>query len=115
MRKAFQVQFPTTEQEDEGEDSDGNDNHDTDEEDGSEDGEDDGGNIWEDLDGADAEAVNDTIIINSKQRLSCFAHSLQLAIGDGLKGTSNSGIGGVILKARKLAKLLHKSTILTER
>ena len=42
MRKAFQVQFLTTVQEDEGEDSDGSDNHDTDEEDGSEDGEDDG-------------------------------------------------------------------------
>ena len=114
MRKAFQVQFPTTVQEDEGEDSEGNDNHDTDEDDGSEDGENDGGNIWEDLDGADAEVVNDTII-NSKQRLSCFAHSLQLAIGDGLKETSNSGIGGVILKARKLSKLLHKSIILKER
>lgn len=71
--------------------------------------------LWEDLEEEDEEAVFDIININSKKRLSCFAHSLQLVIGDGLKETRGTGIESVILKACKLSALLHWGTIFKER
>lgn len=44
----------------------------------------------------------------SRQRLSCFAHSLQLVIGDGLKEAKFISLA--IAKASKLTSLLHSST-----
>ena len=71
--------------------------------------------IWEDLEGTDQETVSEALTINSKKRLSCFAHSLQLVVGDGLKEISGTEIGAAILKAHQLSKLLHRSTIFKER
>ncbi|XP_060732832.1 uncharacterized protein LOC132850357 [Tachysurus vachellii] len=45
--------------------------------------------LWEDVDIMQEIAID--IIASSRQRLSCFAHSLQLVIGDGLKEAKISG------------------------
>lgn len=42
------------------------------------------------------------------ERISCFAHSLQLVVGDGLKETR--AISHAISKAAKVSNLLHRST-----
>lgn len=47
--------------------------------------------------------------LGSRQRLSCFAHSLQLVVGDGLKEVRY--LSQAISKVPKLLTLLHSSTI----
>ena len=69
--------------------------------------------LWEDLHEEDSDSVQAVLITNSKQRLSCFAHSLQLVVGDGLKKLQ--GVGRAITKVGKISKLLHKSTVFKER
>ncbi|XP_019739891.1 uncharacterized protein LOC109524433 [Hippocampus comes] len=44
----------------------------------------DDGDLWEDQDEEDAGAVRQALILASKHRIPCFAHTLQLVIGDGL-------------------------------
>lgn len=46
------------------------------------DGDVDDAELWEDLDETELEVQT---VVQGKVRLSCFAHSLQLAVGDGLK------------------------------
>ena len=109
MRKAFKVQFPEacnkqTEDEDEIMDGELGDDEDTDDE-----------AIWAGLAESDQEALEDVLAMNSKTRLSCFAHSLQLVIGDGLKKLQGSGVGDVLTKAHRLSATLHRSTIFKER
>ena len=67
--------------------------------------------LWEDLHEEDSDSVQAVLITNSKQRLSCFAHSLQLVVG--LKKLQ--GVGRAITKVGKISKLLHKSTVFKER
>jgi hypothetical protein len=43
--------------------------------------------VWNDLQEEDQVQVDATVSTSCKRRLSCFAHSLQLAVGDGLKET----------------------------
>lgn len=65
--------------------------------------------IWQDLTPEDQEAVNATLDENCKmQRLSCFTHSLQLVIKDGLKEAS--GLSGTLSKLSRAANLLHSGT-----
>uniref|UniRef100_A0A8C2FGK0 Uncharacterized protein n=1 Tax=Cyprinus carpio TaxID=7962 RepID=A0A8C2FGK0_CYPCA len=49
----------------------------------------------------------------SRQRLSCFAHSLQLVVGDGLKEVKC--LSQAMSKVSKLATLLHSSTIFKDK
>lgn len=46
------------------------------------------------------------------KRLSCFAHTLQLAIGDGLKHCDN--VSDILKKIENLATALHSSTRMKE-
>ena len=97
MRAAFTVNFPTECSADDIE---------------SETTDDDG--IWEDLDGTDnahVESAFDTV--SHQQRLSCFAHSLQLVVSDGLKDCKCVSLA--IAKAVKLTSLLHQSTVFKEK
>lgn len=65
--------------------------------------------IWQDLTPEDQEAVNATLDENCKmQRLSCFTHSLQLVIKDGL--TEASGLSGTLAKLSRTANLFHSGT-----
>jgi len=61
--------------------------------------------LWEDIDGDDMEAV----FGNLPSRMSCFAHSLQLVVRDGLScmGVIRSTLG----KCSKLANLVHQSAL----
>ena len=98
MKAAFKVRFPTP--------------------DVTEEAEDEGENIedeavWHDLEEEDEEQVFTVLENSSKQRLSCFAHSLQLVIGDGLKETR--GLATAIAKASRLSTLLHRSTVFKEK
>lgn len=52
-------------------------------------------------------------LFGSHQRLSCFAHSLQLVVGDGMKELKS--MSRAISKICKLASLLHTSTIFKEK
>ncbi|KAK9953880.1 hypothetical protein ABG768_016000 [Culter alburnus] len=66
--------------------------------------------LWEDLDNHQETLLDMT---RSRQRLSCFAHSLQLVIGDGLKEAKFISLA--IAKASKLTSLLHSSTTFKNR
>ncbi len=102
MKCAFKVRFPAEEGNTEADD-DSTDNEEVlDDE-----------SLWEDLNNEDEAEVLHVIDSNCQKRLSCFAHSLQLVIGDGLKETK--GVAGAIAKANKLAALLHRSTTLKDR
>lgn len=61
--------------------------------------------LWEDLDNNKETLID---MARSRQRLSCFAHSLQLVIGDGLKEAKFISLA--IAKASKFTSLLHSST-----
>ena len=50
-----------------------------------------------------------TLRQNSRQRISCFTHSLQLVVGDGLSDTRC--VNKAIAKIIKLSTLLHRSTV----
>lgn len=69
--------------------------------------------LWEDLHEQDSASVQTVLSTNSKQRLSCFAHSLQLVVGDGLKHIQS--VGRAIAKVSKISTLLHRSTVFKER
>ncbi|TRY76102.1 hypothetical protein DNTS_030158 [Danionella cerebrum] len=83
MRKAFTVCFPS-EQEDDGDDPE----------------------LWCDLTLEDQQTVDAAMA--KKQRLQCFAHALQLVVGDGLKETKV--VCPSLSKLSKLSSLLHTST-----
>lgn len=89
MRKAFTVCFPT-EQEDEVHDDDHLDDPE----------------LWNDLTLEDQQTVDAAMA--KKQRLQCFAHTLQLVVGDGLKETKV--MTPSLSKLSKLSSLLHTST-----
>ena len=54
-------------------------------------------------------SIEGTLQLFSKERISCFAHTLQLTIKDGLKETKY--LEGGIRKVSRLAAFLHCSTI----
>lgn len=87
MRKAFTVCFPG-------------------EQDDEDDGDLDDPEIWHDLDVEEQQAVDAAMA--KKQRLQCFAHTLQLVVGDGLKETKQASPS--LSKMSKLSSLLHTST-----
>ncbi|GAA6107791.1 uncharacterized protein LOC107722188 [Tachysurus ichikawai] len=61
-------------------------------------------------DGSDAEEKN--LDDKARQRLSCFAHSLQLVVHDGMKEAK--AFSSALAKMSKLTSLLHTTTDLTE-
>lgn len=89
MRKAFTVCFPS-EQEDDDVDGDHLDDPE----------------LWCDLTLEDQLTVDAALA--KKQRLQCFAHTLQLVVGDGLKETKM--VSPSLSKLSKLSSLLHTST-----
>uniref|UniRef100_A0A3Q3IBN3 HAT C-terminal dimerisation domain-containing protein n=1 Tax=Monopterus albus TaxID=43700 RepID=A0A3Q3IBN3_MONAL len=89
MRKAFTVCFPT---QDEVHDDDGD--HLDDPE------------LWHDLSLEEQETLDAAMA--KKQRLQCFAHTLQLVVRDGLKETKVAS--PALSKLSKLSSLLHTST-----
>ena len=110
MKSAFKVNFPAEDDDDDDDDVD-------------DDGDDaasviqsqalDDESIWETLDSEEEDEIRDVLDSNCKKRLSCFAHSLQLVIGDGLKETK--GVTKTIKKSNKLSTSLHRSTVLKEK
>ena len=100
MKAAFKVKFPSAtevehvEAEEEGEDIEDE-------------------AVWLDLEEEDEDQVVSALENCSKQRLSCFAHTLQLVIGDGLKETKC--LTTAIAKASRMATLLHRSTVFKEK
>uniref|UniRef100_A0A674DIX8 HAT C-terminal dimerisation domain-containing protein n=1 Tax=Salmo trutta TaxID=8032 RepID=A0A674DIX8_SALTR len=93
MRKAFTVCFPI-EQEDEVHDADHLDDPE----------------LWNDLTLEDQQTVDAAIA--KKQSLQCFAHTLQLVVGDGLKETKV--MTPSLSKLSKISSLLHTSTTFKE-
>ena len=89
MKKAFTVCFPK-EQEDEVHDEDYLDDPE----------------IWHELSITDQQTVNASMA--KQQRLQCFAHTLQLVVGDGLKETKV--VTTSLSKLSKISSLLHTST-----
>ena len=69
--------------------------------------------VWGDLEEVDTEPVIKSLNLASRQRLPCFAHTLQLVVGDGLRDMR--GIGRAIAKVSRLSTLLHKSATFKER
>uniref|UniRef100_A0A4W5RNX8 HAT C-terminal dimerisation domain-containing protein n=1 Tax=Hucho hucho TaxID=62062 RepID=A0A4W5RNX8_9TELE len=92
MRKAFMVCFPIEQEE----------VHDEDHLDHPE--------LWNDLTLEDQQTVDAAIA--KKQRLQCFAHTLQLVVGDGLK--ESKVMTPSLLKFSKISSLLHTSTTFKE-
>lgn len=97
MRRAFTVCFLANTEEDEHEDSSGEHMVDMDDND-----------MWEDLEIGDQAEIEAVLFRNCrKQRLQCFAHTLQLVVCDGLKNTKV--IRPALSKASRLSTLLHTS------
>ncbi|XP_038823451.1 uncharacterized protein LOC120023496 [Salvelinus namaycush] len=67
--------------------------------------------LWNDLTPEDQQIV-DAAIGTTKQRLQCFAHTLQLVVGDGLKETKV--MTPSLSKLSKISSLLHTNTTLKE-
>ena len=64
--------------------------------------------VWKELQEEDQVQVNAAVSSSCKRRLSCFAHSLQLAVGDGLKETGRCvKIHVAFTKAAKSLSLSH--------
>ena len=84
MKRAFATAFPETF--DDGVDDDG---------------------IWEDVGVDELQGI-----LPSHERLSCFAHSLQLVVGEGLKAVKN--INPVMGKVSRLTTMLHTSVAFKE-
>ncbi|XP_060753962.1 uncharacterized protein LOC132864530 [Neoarius graeffei] len=91
MRKAFSTCFPQHGDEEDDEDEGVEDN-----------------NLWTDLPVEDQERVDGFLQDKSQTRQQCFAHTLQLVVGDGLKDTKIAN--AALAKACKLSNLLHSST-----
>ena len=68
--------------------------------------------IWEELDDENATHVNTSLNRSSRQRISCFAHSFQLVVGDGLSDTRC--INRAVSKLTKLA-LFIRSTVFKQK
>ena len=106
MRKAFTVSFPACSDTE-------SDDDDSEEEDREEDEvltDIDDGQLWEDLPDDEMDLVRTTLSNNCRHpnRLSCFAHTLQLVVGDGIKDTRCVRKG--MSKVSKISSLLHTST-----
>ncbi|CAL8289351.1 unnamed protein product [Merluccius merluccius] len=70
--------------------------------------------VWQDLMPEDQQLVDDTLDDHCKmQRLSCFTHSLQLVIKDGLEEAC--GLSSTLGKVSRTATLLHTSTTFKDR
>ncbi|XP_016114748.1 uncharacterized protein [Sinocyclocheilus grahami] len=93
MKKAFTVCFPTEQEQD---------IHDEDQLDDPQ--------IWNDLSPEEQQSLDAAIA--RKQHLQCFAHTLQLVVGDGLKETN--AISCALSKLSKISSLLHTSTTFKE-
>ncbi len=58
------------------------------------------------------ERLNETLTSKSQHRLQCFAHTLQLVVGDGLKETR--AVSSALAKVSRISSLLHTSTSFKE-
>jgi hypothetical protein len=68
--------------------------------------------LWEDLQGEDEAKVRQAVDRHSAERLSCFAHTLQLVVKDGL--SKSTLFRGVLGKCSKMASPTHQSTSFRE-
>lgn len=91
MKRAFTVCFPQ-EEDDEVNDDDNLDD----------------AELWEDLSRDEQKTVDQMLTRGSPKRQQCFAHTLQLVVGDGLKDARI--MNSVLAKCSKLSSLLHTST-----
>ncbi len=69
--------------------------------------------LWENLSDEDQEQVDTTVEHLCKARASCFAHTLQLVVKDGLdkvSGSKGQNTKAVMGKCTKIASLCHQST-----
>ena len=69
--------------------------------------------IFQGLSKADELDIQAAVENTTRRRISCFAHSLQLVVADGLKEARN--LSAPLSKASRLSTLLHRSTIFKER
>lgn len=69
--------------------------------------------LFEDLDQLDHETISQTLDSHCVERLSCFAHTLQLALKDGLDKCAS--IRPITAKCTKLSSLCHQSATFKER
>lgn len=103
MKRAFSVCFPSSVDDDNGDEADMDSA-------GEQVGLDDDG-IWENLE-PDAEIELDGCFSRHCKRLTCYAHCLQLVVGDGLK--ESKAIRSALSKASRLCTLLHTSCLFKE-
>ena len=68
---------------------------------------------WISLDEHEEWEINIVIENLVKTRISCFAHTLQLVVGDGLKETKCAS--RAVAKASRISTLLHRSTVFEQR
>ena len=52
--------------------------------------------------------TDDSVDLIETERIACFAHSLQLAVGDGMKETKS--VSTALSKAVSVSNILHRST-----
>lgn len=64
--------------------------------------------MWTDLETADQIEVDSVVERSTTERLSCFAHTLQLTVGDGMRKLTNAT--SLLAKCSKLSNLTHQST-----
>ena len=69
--------------------------------------------VWEELDEEDDAHVDASLSTSSKQRIPCFAHTLQLVVSDGLEDMKC--VSRAIAKVTKISTLLHKSSVFKEK
>ena len=84
MRAAFSVKFPSESSADSSEAGTGNED------------------LFEDN-------TDESVELIDTERLACFAHSLQLAIGDGMKETKS--VSAALSKSVAVSNILHRSTL----
>lgn len=102
MRKAFSLAFPEP-------DSDNDDSENETEVDV------DDADIWNSLEDVDQAAVDSAVInICETRRLGCFAHTLQLVVGDGLKQLKSKSVRSLTAKCSRLSTVLHTSSVFTD-
>lgn len=65
--------------------------------------------LWNDLEDSEQNSVYDVIDRHTTERLSCYAHSLQLCVKDGLSKLNTST--SVLAKCSKLANLTHQTAL----
>lgn len=87
MKKAFNTAFPSDREEQDAEIGNGDDTDDDEE-------------LWQENDDLSVERIE-------TERISCFAHSLQLCVNDGLKETRVAC--SAMAKLSRVSELLHKS------